>query len=440
MSITHMPATPLLLYSTLVGAVFLSFCILIYNATTAGSWLAEEMCLTPFATIYLLVVERLYHTLSRRFIHWMIIVFYLALACWIMLTWGLTTPGAMLILSFAIVLPSIFMENQLTLPVAGASICLIAGVQLLHGMNIVPPMLAHPSHISSIWDAAYYVTLLSIFALVLWTTGGERERSLHRALLAESKLQSQKRTLSAELENESASLRLARLDQIRHLHKFALLGQSTAATLHELSNHLSILNLDIDDLCQQHKNSKVIQNAKESIGHINAMVRQARQQLNAYDQDEIFNAITIVRRSMKDLREKFNRSHVALHKPTLSGNGSFKIYGSSVALTHIIAILLNNALDASHGTPRAKVAIAIAHTAHQLSITIMDSGKGMSTTTSRGLFQPITSTKKTGLGVGLYIAHHLAKDQFGGTIEYSPMASGSRFSVIIPTASTTPPE
>jgi len=322
------------------------------------------------------------------------------------------------------------MGSRSILPVTVISILALISIQLLHTSGIFLPNLQHLSLNSTLWDVATYSTILSIFALVSWVAVSQKEKSLRRALLAESELKSQKDLLAVELEKESAALRLAQLDQVRHLHKFALLGQSTAATLHELSNHLSILNLDIDDLHQQHSNSQAIANAKESINHINKTVRQARQQLNSYDQHESFNAITVVVRAVKDMSEKFKYNHIKLHRRPVNGKHSFITLGSPSALMQIIAILLNNALDASKQSPSPKVIVEVVNTKSKLNIIITDNGMGVDPSVS--LFSPVTSSKKAGLGVGLYIAQHLAKDHFGGSIKHYPTASGARFIVSIP--------
>ena len=362
----------------------------------------------------------------------MLIAFYIFLAFLTLLLWGLNAPVGILTISFAVILPSILMGAQFILPVTGAAIFTLIGVQLMHNTGVFAPNLQHLTFESTFWDVGTYSTILSIFALVSWLAVSQREKSLKRALYAESKLKLQKETLAIELANESTALRLAQLNQVRHLHKFALLGQSTAATLHELSNHLSILNLDIDDLQQQHNNSNAISNAKDSVKHINKMVHQARQQLNSYDQHEPFNAITIINRTFKDMSQKFKENRVILDKQLVLDRKTFITTGSPPALMQIIAILLNNALDATKHKDNPKVTVEIKNKQSKLIISITDNGPGVDKSIAESLFSPLTSTKSTGLGVGLYIAKHLANDQFGGNIVLSPTKDGACFVVTIP--------
>jgi hypothetical protein len=58
------------------------------------------------------------------------------------------------------------------------------------------------------------------------------------------------------------------IPKIFQLYRFAVIGQSAAATLHELSNHLSILMLDFDTIKTQHKTSKSFMRMQADVNQI----------------------------------------------------------------------------------------------------------------------------------------------------------------------------
>lgn len=424
--------TLLILHGTFIAVILLGILLLSYDGIARSSWLGSRTWVLVAIVAYLLCAELLIRKNLQNVVNLMLVTFYIFLAFCTLLLWGLNAPVGILTISFAVILPSILMGARSIFPVTIISIIALISVQQLHSNKIVLSNIQHLTLESTLWDVATYATILSIFALVSWLAINQREKSLNRALLAESELKLQKDSLAVELEKQSVALRLAQLDQVRHLHKFALLGQSSAATLHELSNHLSILNFDIEDLRQQHSNSKAIANAKNSIDYINKMVRQARQQLNLHDDYESFNAIRVVNRSMKDLNAKFKYHHIKFSKRTTEGKNSFTTTGSPSALMQIVVILLNNALDATQNTDKAEVILEVKNSKSKLHISVIDNGPGVSPTLHSSLFKPVTSTKTTGLGVGLYIAQHLAKDQFDGNIVLSPTKTGACFTLTIP--------
>ncbi|MGV9001662.1 MAG: sensor histidine kinase [Candidatus Saccharimonadaceae bacterium] len=428
----HDRTTPLILHGSFIAIVILGTLLISYNGFIHSIWLEDSTWVIVAIISYLLVAEYLLRKEHQQIVNWMLITFYVFLAFSTLLLWGLNAPVGILTVSFAVILPSILMGARSILPVTCLSILTLVIVQLLHNAGVSLPNLQYLSLKSTFWDVATYSTILSIFALVSWLSVSQREKSLRRALHAESALKVQKDILADELEKESAALRLAQLNQVRHLHRFALLGQSTAATLHELSNHLSVLNLDIDDLHQQHTNSKAISNAKDSINHINKMVRQARQQINSYDQYESFDAINVINQSFNDMNEKFKYHKMKLCTPRINGKNIFITKGSPSALMQIIAILLNNSFDATMNSKDPKVSIEIKTTKLRLYVSIKDNGTGVDPTIANSLFTPVTSTKNAGLGVGLYIAYRLANDYFGGNITLSPSKKGACFILMIP--------
>lgn len=420
----------LLFRGTLIATALLSLLLFIFDVVVHSIWFGSKSWMALAVVVYICIGNYILKNKSSTVANWMLIIFYEILAFCTLFTWGLNAPVGILTVSFAIILPSILMGAKSIFPVVTITVSSLMLVQFFHDQKIITPDLDALSQPSTFWDVLTYSIILSIFALVSWIAGNQREKALSRALRAEQELQGQRDALRIELEKESAALRRTQLKQIRELHRFALLGQSAAATLHDLSSHLSVLNLDIDDLQQQHANSEAIVNAKESIQHINTMVRQARQQLNSYDQRETFDAVAIVNQCLQDMHEKFLHQHIEVNKSL--GNRSLFLTGSSVALMQILTVLLNNAIDACCCVKNPHITISLKTTPKELTISVMDNGTGLDPSLQASLFKPVTSKKSSGMGVGLYIAHHLTKNQFDGNINIAPSKRGAHFIVTIP--------
>lgn len=425
--------TYLVLFGSLGVVLALTALLVIYDICSFGV-LKTRAYIAVIAILYLSLDYYFLHKKHVKTANWMLIILYAGLAFATLLYWGLNSGIGIFAIGFVIILSGILLGSRSILPVAISVIFLLSLVQFIHSVGLIKPDLTSISEESSFLDVISYATILSIFALIAWISNSQMEKSLMRAYQAERAVKAQKGIIAKELEKESFRLRQVQLKEIQQLYKFATLGQSTAATLHELSNHLSILNLDIDDLKQHLKNSKAIENAKDGIEQINLMVRQVRKKLESHTTSKTFNALPSIHRVVKDLREKFHQKNVQLtyiHE----GENTFFIKGDPFALMQVTTILLSNALDACYSSIDSHVTIRTKADTTELIISIKDNGIGVSQKVKRHLFSPTLSSKPSGLGVGLYIAKHLTESQFGGSIRLeskTPKRQGAEFIVSIP--------
>lgn len=426
----------LIIKGSLVAILALTALLITYNIATSSTVFSIEFWFIGVAIPCLLFAGYFLRRGYYRISSWIIFILYFLTSFFILLLWGTGTPIGILILGFTVIIPSVLIGPIFTFPTISFATLLLILVQLIHATDLVTPISHTLSTRESHWEILVYATVLSIVGLVAWLSGHQRDKSLKRALRAEARLRAQKETLKDKLAEESQKLRLTQLEQINELHNFAVLGQTTAATLHDLSNHLSMLNLDIDDLSDQRQNSKTIASVKYSINAINTMIQESRRQLDTFEQHTTFDAVDTAHLCIKNVHHKYKQRKVKLTKPSPTKNQTFRIIGNSYALTQIVTILLNNALDACCTIPAAEVTTKIDTTPTALTISILDNGAGVDPTAREKLFKPKLSKKATGLGVGLYLAYHLTESVFGGTLELAPSETGAHFKVTIPRATT----
>lgn len=426
--------TKLILYGSLCVSLALTTLLLIHDIFLLTEPRARSY--TALAVIlYLVICLVLARKNKFRTVSWMLIFLYAALAFFTLLYWGLNAAAGIFSTSFVIILAGILLGSHAILPVSLSIAGLLLIVQTLHTLKIISPDLTSLHADSTFLDVISYVTILGVFALITWLSDSQTEKSLERAKAAEATVRIQKESLAFELEQESARLRQTQLVEMQQLYKFATLGQSTAATLHELSNHLSVLNMDIDDIKQQHRNSQAIENAQEGIEQINLMVKQVRRKLNSYDNSRIFKVGAPLRRAIKDQFEKAKLKSVEIsYEPHSLGRTT--ITGDPLALIQILTVLLTNALEACSDLSNAKIIVRLQTTDQHLHISIIDNGIGISDQQKQTLFLPALSSKPAGLGVGLFIANHLAESHFQGNITLSDNtiteSSGAHFVVQLP--------
>jgi signal transduction histidine kinase len=98
--------------------------------------------------------------------------------------------------------------------------------------------------------------------------------------------------------------------------------------------------------------------------------------------------------------------------------------------------LLHNALDACRADPSGeahRVRVTVRDEGDEVVFVIEDNGVGMDRETRERAFTPFFSSKGgKGTGLGLYIAHRIAR-QHGGTIDLSSrLEDGTTFTVHLP--------
>ena len=72
----------------------------------------------------------------------------------------------------------------------------------------------------------------------------------------------------------------------------------------------------------------------------------------------------------------------------------------------------------------------------EMFVEIMDTGSGISSTQLENLFQPFRSSKKNGLGVGLFQCKRMVEDQQGRIRVESQEGQGTKVSITFPASIT----
>ena len=405
--------------------------LLVFYDIVHNTFPRARLLITAVVIIYLLLSLRLVRKGKVVIANWLLIILYQLITATALLNWGLESMVGILTASFTVLLPGILMAPRHILRVTIMTFVILITIFLLQTSNVISPQQYTPKEIPSIFDILAYCTILSVFALVSWVSSHQSSISLNRALKAEEATNRQKENLAIELNNQSSKLRQAQLKEMQQLYKFAIIGQSASATLHELSNYLSVLNLDIDDLKQQHTHSKAIKNAQASVDHINSMVRKTRAQLSAQNTLRPFEMMPVLRQTLIDIEPQFQQKKVALHKVFIKSDIDIMLFGDSLSLMQVVTILIKNALDACKETPNAAVHFSVKSTAKNVIISVRDNGPGVNDSIRPSLFKPVTSMKPSGLGVGLYIAKHLIQSQFNGSLDLKKSNENTCFQIKI---------
>jgi len=107
---------------------------------------------------------------------------------------------------------------------------------------------------------------------------------------------------------------------------------------------------------------------------------------------------------------------------------------NSSEIEQVILNLLNNAVQAlaNSGTLQRRIAIEAIKTGNSVQLSISDNGAGVSEGFKSQLFELLSTTKQTGMGLGLWLCKHIVT-RYSGSIHYEDAAGGgAKFIVELP--------
>jgi C4-dicarboxylate-specific signal transduction histidine kinase len=106
-------------------------------------------------------------------------------------------------------------------------------------------------------------------------------------------------------------------------------------------------------------------------------------------------------------------------------------------IEQVILNLLNNAIQAlaNSGTLLRRIAIEATQSGQLVRLSISDNGGGVSTEYRPQLFELLSTTKQSGMGLGLWLCKHIVT-RYGGSIHYEDtLGGGATFVVELASAS-----
>jgi signal transduction histidine kinase len=98
---------------------------------------------------------------------------------------------------------------------------------------------------------------------------------------------------------------------------------------------------------------------------------------------------------------------------------------NAAEIEQVILNLINNAIQAlaNSGTLQRRIAIEATKSGQLVRLKISDNGDGVSDEFKSHLFELLSTTKQSGMGLGLWLCKHIIT-RYGGTIFYEDAVSG----------------
>lgn len=228
----------------------------------------------------------------------------------------------------------------------------------------------------------------------------------------------------------SALLNLRLADEVGHAREMEAFRTMSAFFVHDLKNAAASLNLTLKNLPVHFDNPAFREDALRSVGNTARRIDGMIERLSALRQrPELKQVVTDVNGLVTETIDRLNQlqgvklsTHLGQVPPVAADREQ---------LGAVVANLLLNARDAvaNGGT----ITVSTLAQAGRVVLSVADNGRGMSEEFVRdALFRPFQSTKKDGLGIGMFQARLIVEAHRGTIHVDSEAGRGTTFRVSLP--------
>ncbi len=178
---------------------------------------------------------------------------------------------------------------------------------------------------------------------------------------------------------------------------------------------------------------KTLEDMKEHIDSMKAIIREFGTFYRVEKESEHFTFEAILDDVLTLLASRISESHITVEK---NGELSWEYFGRRVSLSHVLWVILDNAVEIleERRIKHPKIRICVSADKEVPRITIEDNGGGIRVKPIEAVFEGFVSDKeqKESTGSGLMIAKMLIDDHLRGKLHAENSKNGARFTIILP--------
>jgi putative PEP-CTERM system histidine kinase len=242
----------------------------------------------------------------------------------------------------------------------------------------------------------------------------------------------------------SATLRSAQLAaELAESREMALISQWSNMLLHDLKNYLAPLRLVSQNLVLCKDNPDIADVAAQDIGRVadrmEALVR-ALSQLR--DRPQLSHERIDLSQLVQSTLEQMNVERRDSLRVELDLDSRAAVLGDESMLRRVLENLVTNAIEAMQGTGTLTIRTAhqrVRNDGSRVQVSVTDTGAGIAEQFLRErLFRPFATTKKNGLGLGLYQCRSIVRAHGGDLQVESQPGKGTTFRIVMSAAGADP--
>ena len=202
-----------------------------------------------------------------------------------------------------------------------------------------------------------------------------------------------------------------------------------ASVAHEIGNPLNAIALNLQLLQRQLKGDETVKECLHQVARLDGIIRGFLSALRPAKPNLMPGSVAEpLTACLKTLKQQFEDRRISVTLDIPSALPSVAIDRNQ--MEQVFFNLLKNALEAMKDG--GEISITVGADDNDVTVTICDSGAGMTSEQLAHLFEPYRTTKSGGSGLGLMVTARIVHDH-GGTIDAeSEVGEGSSFTVRLP--------
>ena len=219
-------------------------------------------------------------------------------------------------------------------------------------------------------------------------------------------------------------------EELAETREIAAVAKISSFIIHDLKNHAYTLSLLLENAEAHMKNTEFQKDMIETVKNTVYAMKKIIDKLKSIPEKnalvrETVDLSVLARESVENMKKVSGVSGIAFEGMPASA------MIDAEEINKVIVNLILNAIDATSG--KGRIAVTAGSDSKHAFIQVKDDGCGMTEKyILDSLFKPFKSTKKSGLGIGLYQCKQII-EAHGGMIEVqSKFGSGSVFAVYLP--------
>jgi two-component system sensor kinase FixL len=232
--------------------------------------------------------------------------------------------------------------------------------------------------------------------------------------------------------------------ELAHVGRVSEMGTLASSLAHELNQPLTaianycegareLLARKLDEETTEIVREALEDAAKEAV-RAGQIVRRLRDFISHGDTERRVESLSRLVTEANALALVGSREHGIEVQLRLDSNTD-SVFVDRIQIQQVLTNLIRNAIDAMLDSPFRSLTVQTeCKPLGFVTVSVVDTGSGISDEIASHLFQPFITSKKTGMGIGLSLCRTIVEDH-GGRIWFEPVAAGgTAFRFTIPTA------